>query len=174
MNIYGEQLLDALKSTGFKITVRPHPQSFTAEKERIESLMAAYPDFDWNRDNDNLAVLNKNDILITDFSGIIFEWSLLFGKPLIFTSTKFNPDTFDAAWAKDELWSFNAAKRVGTELKAEQLQDLKSVILSSFSDTEKRGNRKTVHEECWAEVGNGAKNFADYMVAKQKELLEIH
>ena len=174
LNIYGEQLLDALKATGFKVTVRPHPQSFTAEKERIESLMTAYPDFEWNRDNDNLAVLNRNDILITDFSGIIFEWALLFGKPLIFASTKFNPDTFDAAWVKEDLWSFGAAKRIGTELKTEQLQDLKSVILSSFNDTEKSSNIKLVQEECWAQAGKGAQNIADYMVAKQKELLEIH
>ena len=174
LNIYGEQLLDALKATGFKVTVRPHPQSFTAEKERIESLMTAYPDFEWNRDNDNLAVLNRNDILITDFSGIIFEWALLFGKPLIFASTKFNPDTFDAAWVKEDLWSFGAAKRIGTELKTEQLSDLKSVILDSFNDTEKSSNIKLVQEECWAQAGKGAQNIADYMVAKQKELLEIH
>ena len=34
---YGEQLIDALVSTGYKVIIRPHPQSFSSEKEMIDS-----------------------------------------------------------------------------------------------------------------------------------------
>ena len=48
---YGERLIDALVSTGYKVIVRPHPQSFTTEKEIIDRLTAKYNDpskVEWN------------------------------------------------------------------------------------------------------------------------------
>ncbi len=170
LNIYGEKLLDALKETGFSVVIRPHPQSFSAEKEKIEKLMAKYPCFEWNRDNDNLSVLNRSDILITDFSGIIWDWSLLFDKPLIFAEAEFNTDSFDAAWVRTPLWRFGAAKKIGITLNESQFANLKTVILDSFKDSETMDNRALVKEECWTAVGSAANNVADYLITKQGDL----
>ena len=55
-NRYGEKIFEALKKTGYKIIVRPHPQSMTSEKELIDTLKTKYPDsenLEWNFDNDN-------------------------------------------------------------------------------------------------------------------------
>ena len=43
--------------------------------------MAKYvenPKFSWNRDTDNFEVLRQSDILISDFSGVIFDYALVF------------------------------------------------------------------------------------------------
>ena len=40
---YGGRILEVLLQTGYHIIVRPHPQSFTSEKEMIEKLMQDYP-----------------------------------------------------------------------------------------------------------------------------------
>ena len=63
--------------------MRPHPQSFQSDKEIIDRLMQKYPEsemFLWNRDNDNFSVLQAADILISDFSGVIFDYSLVFDE----------------------------------------------------------------------------------------------
>ena len=47
--------------------------------------MNEYPESDrleWNRDTDNFNVLNRSDILISDFSGVIFDFSLVYDKPV--------------------------------------------------------------------------------------------
>ena len=72
---YGRNFLDALAATGYKIIIRPHPQSFVSDKAVMDELQAAYPDSDqisWNRDSDNFEALRKADIMISDFSSVIF------------------------------------------------------------------------------------------------------
>lgn len=168
LNIFGAELLDSLRETGFKIVVRPHPQSFTAEKEMIENLMVKYSDFEWNRDNDNLSVLNRCDILITDFSGIIFDWSLLFNKPLIYADAKLNTSCYDADWIDEPLWRFSAAEKIGQKLNKNDFSNLKDIILSSFG-VEGNDARELVKNECWQDIGNGAKNIVDFLTASKED-----
>lgn len=169
LNIYGKKLLDALQKTEFKIIVRPHPQSFTAEKEMIEKFMQEYSGFEWNRDNDNLAVLNRADILVTDFSGIIFDWALLFNKPLIYADAKFKTDSFDADWVEDELWRFSAAQRIGIKLKESDFEKLKEIILNSFNDKEMFSQREKVKDECWQHRGTSAAKIVDFITDKRRK-----
>ena len=117
--VYGGDIIKALLETGYHIIVRPHPQSYTAEKERIESLMAQFPEneqLEWNRDNDNFEVLRRSDIMISDFSGVIFDFTLVFDKPIIYADTHFDKAPYDASWLEDEPWTFGILPELGPQL----------------------------------------------------------
>lgn len=99
--VYGSRILEVLLKTGYHVIVRPHPQSFTSEKNMIEKLMEEYPEqekLEWNRDTDNFEVLRRSDILISDFSGVVFEFALIYDKPVIYTNPDFDLDPYDAWW----------------------------------------------------------------------------
>ena len=84
---YGAKMIDTLLATGYRIIIRPHPQSFTSEKDMLNALMQQYPDSEhltWNRDNDNFDVLRSADLLISDFSGVTFDFALIYDKPIIY------------------------------------------------------------------------------------------
>uniref|UniRef100_UPI00298DAB27 CDP-glycerol glycerophosphotransferase family protein n=1 Tax=Treponema sp. TaxID=166 RepID=UPI00298DAB27 len=89
---FGDKLLDELSKTDFKIIVRPHPQSLTSEKELLDSLTKKFEGkkISWNFDNDNFDVLNESDIMITDFSDIILDYTFIFNKPVIYADTNFD------------------------------------------------------------------------------------
>ena len=53
--------------TGCKIVIRPYPQSITSEKEKLDGLREKYPQIEWNSNNDNFDILNRSDLLISDF-----------------------------------------------------------------------------------------------------------
>ena len=38
----------------------------------------------WNKDNDNFAILNKADLMISDYSGVIFDFA--FANSIIFVT----------------------------------------------------------------------------------------
>lgn len=165
LNRYGEKLIDALLATGFKIIIRPHPQSYTADKEMMDRLLAKYPDVEWNRDNDNLAVLNRADMLITDFSTIIFDWVLLFDRPCIYAEAEFDISCLDSAWLEDpDTWMFKAIRRIGIKLQESQFPEMRNVILNALRDTSLAAERKAVKEECWYNQGNAAKDAVDYLL----------
>ena len=116
---FGERIIDVLIETGYSIIIRPHPQSFTSEREMLDTLMEKYPNsekLEWNRDNDNFEVLKRADILISDFSGVVFDFSLVHEKPRLFIQIQNLIGAYDAWWLKTPYWTFTALPRIGQEL----------------------------------------------------------
>ncbi len=171
--VYGGKIIDVLLKTGYHIIIRPHPQSFKSETEMIHKLMAEYPDSDrleWNRDTDNFEVLRRSDILISDFSGVIFDFSLIYGKPIIYTNPKFDTSLYDAWWLEDPLWTVSALPRLGRELTEDNMESLAELIDSCLTDSVYAKGRESVKAETWEHFGEGAVRTADYLEAKYEEL----
>ena len=170
---YGGEIIRALLSTGYHLIVRPHPQSFTSEKELMEGLMREFPDspqLEWNRDNDNFDVLRRSDILISDFSGVIFDYSLVFGRPVIYADTSFDRDPYDACWIDEELWTFTTLPKIGKKLSQEMFPEMKSLIDGMLNDPQYREAIETARKETWEHVGESASLTADYMIRKRESL----
>ena len=172
-SIYGGKIIDTLLKTGYHVIVRPHPQSFASEKELMDKLMAQYPEseqLEWNRDTDNFNVLRRADILISDFSGVIFDFSLVYDKPVIYTDPNFDVGVYDAWWLDKPLWTASALPRIGRQLTEENMDNLKELIDSCLEDNRYAQGRKEVKAETWAWCGEGAKRTADYLLEKYQQL----
>lgn len=166
---YGSEFIKDLLATGYHIIVRPHPQSFTSEKELMDKLMTEFPENDqleWNRDSDNFDALNRSDILISDFSGVIFDFSLVFDKPVICADTEFDASPYDAWWLKRLPWGLSVIPRLGAKLTKENRADLKKMIDDCLEDESFTESRHQVRDEAWAYQGEGATRMADYLENK--------
>ncbi|MCQ2247906.1 MAG: CDP-glycerol glycerophosphotransferase family protein [Treponema sp.] len=168
---FGEKFLDCLTRTEYEIVVRPHPQSKTAEKELLESLEKKYPDIKWNYDNDNFDILNRADIMITDFSGVIFDYSLVFDKPVIYADTSFDSGPYDADWLDEPMWEFRILSKIGIQLKEDDFGRIGEIIGDAISSENLKASRREVRDEAWQNRGNAAASVVDYLVGKQKELV---
>lgn len=171
---FGEKLIDALIDTGYKVIVRPHPQSLITEKDMMDRLMSEYSDESkviWNRDNDNFEVLRQADILISDFSGIIFDFTLVFDKPLIYTDTKYDIGPYDAYWIKETPWTFRILPELGLELNEENVDEIKKLIDKCIEDPSFAKGRDKARAETWAHMGEGTKRTVDFIMEKYDEVL---
>lgn len=168
LNKYGSKAIDALLSTGYKIVVRPHPQSKTSEKDMLDNLMKKYPDLEWNFDNDNFDILNRADLLISDFSGVIFDFALVFGKPIIYADTSFDKGPYDAWWLDEEMWKFKVLPELGEQLKETDLDNIKPLIDECLNSISIKENIEKVKAECWKCRGESAKNIVDYMISRRE------
>lgn len=170
---YGEKIIEILLETGYHIIIRPHPQSFTSEKELLDRLMQKYPESDrieWNRDNDNFGVLKRADILISDFSGVIFDFSLVYDKPVIYADTEFDKSPYDAWWLETPYWTFTALPRIGQKLTVDNMDTLKEMIDTCLMDPKYAEGRQEVRSETWEYKGEGAKRVVDFCLKKYQEL----
>jgi len=170
---FGGKIIDELIKTGYHVIIRPHPQSFTSEKEMIDELMAKYPDSDsleWNRDNDNFDVLNRADILISDYSGVVFDFSLVYDKPIIYADTEFDKSPYDAWWLDTPYWTMTALPLLGEKLTAESLENIKSIIDECIANPEYAKKRLDVRNQTWVHRGEGTKRTVDYLEKKLAEL----
>lgn len=169
---YGEKILLALEKTNFKIVVRPHPQTIVSEQNILKPLQDKFSNIEWNTDNDNFDVLNKADILITDFSGIIFDYSLVFDKPLIYADTSFDTLPYDADWLKEKMWSLRAVERLGIQLKESDFDKIESVINEALKSENLQNARNEIRNECWEKIGESAVNTTNWLIEKHKQLTE--
>ena len=172
-NRYGTKVIDALLETGYHIVIRPHPQSFTSEKDLLDQLMSQYPDseqLEWNSDNDNFDVLNRSDILISDFSGVIFDFSLVFDKPILYTDTEYDKAPYDACWLEDEMWTFKTLHKIGQKLTEENIPNIKELIDSCLHESKFTQAREEARNETWQHIDEATVRTVDYLIAKHKEL----
>ena len=170
---YGRRMIDALLATGYHIIIRPHPQSFASEKETMDQLMTVFPDQDrleWNRDADNFDTLRRSDILISDFSGIVFDYTLIHDKPVLYADTSFDSAIYDACWLEEPLWTFQALPRLGMQITEEDLPRMKELIDSCIADPKFAAAREEIRNETWAHRGESAALIADYLTEKLDEL----
>ena len=167
---FGDKLLTSLEETGYEIIVRPHPQSLSSEKEMIERLKEKHNNIEWNSDNDNFNVLNKADVLITDFSGIIFDYSLVFDKPIIYTDTSFDPIIYDQDWLDEEYWSLRILPELGLKLTEENFNKVGELIKEAVNSEKLKKGREKIGAICYQNRGNSAKAIVDYIVNKDDDL----
>lgn len=172
LNKYGSKIIDEIINTGYNIIVRPHPQSFISEKELIDNLINKYPNIEWNKDSDNFNVLNKSDIIISDFSGVIFDFSLVFDKPVIYADTSFDYSPYDAYWLNEPLWTFNILPQIGEELNNTNINNIKSLIDNCLSSNRYKEGRIKARQETYQNEGKAAITTVDYLINKHKELEE--
>ena len=170
---FGSELIKQLLKTGYHIIIRPHPQSYSSEKDMLDRLMSEFPNsktIEWNSDNNNFDVLSRSDIMISDFSGVIFDYSLVFDKPVIYTETDFNKDPYDAVWIDNDIWAISVLPKIGEKLEPENMQNLKEIIDSCLNDEKYQDGRDEARKEAWNYIGEGTVRVADYLMEKLEEI----
>ena len=168
LNRYGGVIIEALLKTRYHIIIRPHPQTMVSEKAMVDKLMEQYPAgerLEWNSDNDNFGVLARSDIMISDFSSIIFDYSLIFDRPIIYADTSYDNSALDCWWMEETMWTFKTLPRIGKELLKEDFPHLDHIIESCLNDPVKKEARRQARKETWAYPGEAAVRCVDYLAS---------
>jgi hypothetical protein len=168
---FGSRLLDPLVKTGWRIIVRPHPQSKKSEASVLESLAERYrasENLEWDYERENIYSLKKADIMISDFSGIIYDYVFLCDKPVMYVKQQFDIRPYDADDLGDnavhELWQFKTLERIGIELKEEFFEHIGDSIKNTSDNLLLQDARRKARESAWQYPGEAGKRTADFML----------
>lgn len=175
---YGDKLIEKLANTKFITIVRPHPQSLVSEKKLIEKLQekfAKYENIKWDLSNDNLQAMASADILITDFSSIIYEFLFLFNKPCIYSLSSYNREIYDLSdLDSGKTYRDSILEKLGKELTLDNIDNVEEMINSLVGKNEFSKNNQEIKNEIWQEQSKGASNVVDFLIKKQKEISDCH
>lgn len=175
LSLYGEKLLDPLVATGWNIILRPHPQSRISEAEMLSKLEEKYknvPNLTWDSNRDNFYSLKKADLMITDFSGIIWDYTFLCDKPVMYANAEMELGPYDAYDMDHEIWQFSTVKKIGIKIEEKDFANIKDVIEKASDSPELAAARKKARDEAWMYVGEAGKRTADYMIKVMEETKE--
>ena len=170
---FGMELIGQLSKTQYNIIVRPHPQSLISEKELIIKLQKQFQNYEniqWDFSNNNLEVMAISDILITDFSGIIFDFLFLFNKPCIYSLSSFNKEMFDMSELSCKTYWEENIHNMGVELTIDNIKNIEEIITLLINNPSVTDKILQIKNEIWQKQGEASKNVVDFLIQKQLEL----
>ena len=166
LKMYGERLLDPLAKTGWRIIVRPNPQSLIVEKPMLEKLIERYknnPNIEWDYNHENIISLSKADVMISDFSGIIYDYVFLFDRPVLLSLRGFDLRPYDAHCLKQEPFYLQALRKIGLEFDESNLDSIKDIILGLSENTGLKNNRREIKKLMWQYQGESGERIVDFL-----------
>jgi hypothetical protein len=167
LKVFGAKLLDPLGKTGWHIIVRPHPQSAISEKLMLEALEEKYrdnPNIEWDYNHENIYALARSDVMISDFSGIIYDYIFLFDRPVLINTQDLDLRRLDAHCLKEESSYLQILKKLGMELDGSCLDSIKDAISNLLQDTELKKNRQEAKKVMWQYPCESGKRIVDFMM----------
>ena len=121
----------ALAESGYHVIIRPHPQSYISEEKLLNNLVKELedlPNVEWDKSTNNLKSMSRADILVSNLSGIIFDFALILQKPVITVIHQYDFSGQDANDLEHKLWETTILDHVGHVVHENNIADLGSII----------------------------------------------
>ena len=168
---YGEQLITPLVETGWNIIIRPHPQSKASEADMLKKLEEKYKSAAnavWDYNPENINSLSEADIMISDFSSVIFDYCFLFDKPFLYCNNEFDHRPYDSSDLKEIPWKFSVLKEIGVELNADGFSRIKEIITDACKSKALKENRAKAKDTAWQNRGHAGEAVYEFLMEKLK------
>lgn len=170
---FGMRLIEAVLSAGHLLIIRPHPQSLISESLLIEDLRARTEGMEavrWDIGTPNVHAMSQSDVMISDFSGIIFDYLCLYEKPVLIIDFDFDHAGYDSADI-GELWEFGIFGEIGKRVREEDFGRLGEIIAKL---TDGGGNQEAisrVRELLWTHARESGVQSARAILGLREKVL---
>lgn len=167
-----DNLLDSLFSGSYAITVRPHPEFIKRFPNKMKDFQERYRD----RLNENFAIetdfssnstIFMSDLLITDWSGIAYEFSFCTLKPSLFIDTPMKVLNPDYVKYKNQPTDIIWRNMVGKSIQPNQADRVLQVVQELLSEKERYHDRiKELRSTSIFNIGESGKVGAKYILSE--------
>ena len=165
-----EPILNQLLGKGYHVTLRPHPQYVRHFGDRLLAIKEKYADCsDFTLQDDfssNSTVFNA-DVMLTDWSGIAYEYSFTTLKPTLYINTPMKVMNPDYEELGIEPFDITVRDEVGISVDVDKLDTLHDVVERLLHDTEySKDAMIAVRDKYLFNIGGSGKAGADYIIKK--------
>ncbi len=180
LNKYGLDLLLPLAKSPYHIIIRPHPQSYISpsERENIQHLQEVLKDYSnvvWDKDTPNIHAFAKADMMISDFSSVIFDFVCLQGKPVLTIDNDMDLSGYDMAdIERDCIWTFKVLDRIGKRISKEHFSQIQEICKEIFNSCNPKGTQQGSLNTNIANTQEDTNKQLKQCLQETKELLWQH
>lgn len=175
---YGLELLEPLAQSGFQVIIRPHPQSLIGELEskniaHLQDTLKSYDNISWDIGTPNVFAFAKADVMISDFSSVIFDFICLEGKPVLTLDFNFDPAGYDLADIDMQaFYTFSVLKKIGKKLKKSDFYKISEIIVNVLDSNTTKEIQKC-KDELWSYPHKSGAQAVSELLRIERELLEF-
>jgi hypothetical protein len=170
---FGARVLIPLLEKQWNVIVRPHPQSYISEREMLDCLreeLKQYPNLQWDSNKDGIRSMARANAMVSDLSGIVFDFAFLFEKPVITLKFDLNTLGLEAAELSWDPWELTTLDTVGRRMAESELNALPKIIEQEFGRTDRTRMIRRLRDESVANFACAAKHVADELLRIRDEV----
>ena len=128
---FGIAPLKKLLEADYHVILRPHPQMYVSQKElmdKLEKELSIYSNLEIDRKPSGEDSMGKSDVMISDISGIIFDFFFIYEKPIIVIEDVIEKGGLEAEDVNNEIWESTILDQVATPISHHNIDTLPSVV----------------------------------------------
>ncbi|MBN2656835.1 MAG: CDP-glycerol glycerophosphotransferase family protein [Spirochaetales bacterium] len=172
LNRFGVDFFKSLLSDDYKVIFRPHPQSFVSFPELVKEVMDEF------KDNENFALddrpsgsqsMGESSLMISDLSGVIYDYLFLYEKPVILMDTDLNRDGMEAWDLDHEMWDKTLCRAAGKTISEDDIPHLPSIV-RDFLHNPRKGEIEKIRREALYNFGHAGETAAAQLLDIAEEL----
>lgn len=169
-------MLDNILDKGYRVIVRPHPQYVRHFTSKIDKLIEHYSDkigenFVVEKDFSSNVTVYTADLLVTDWSGIAFEYSFATLKPTLFVDTPMkimNPE-----YTKIDIVPFDIEARnlIGKSISPDNMACFEGLVKDLLENHKKyEKDIEQIRNERLYNIGHSGEAGGKYIIERLKEI----
>lgn len=171
LNRFGLELIEKLlESKDYHVLLRPHPQSYVSYPDvvnDIEMNYSANKDFEIDKNASGDESLHRADIMISDISGVAFDFSFIHDKPVVFFDVPFSGKGMDASNLSHTAWDMDVRDQMGALIDENDIHRVGDIINKILNDS-KGSKLNSLKESSIYNFGQAGPKAADQIL----EILE--
>lgn len=143
----GEEIVDLLVSEGYKVTLRPHPQTIKFTSEKIDNILSKHKNNPFFIYENNVATqesLHDSDIMISDWSGAALDYAFGLDKPVIFIDVPRKINNKNYLDIELEPFEVSIRSEIGSIIAPECMSDLPMLIKKHHKKQNKHKDVSTI------------------------------
>ncbi len=166
LEICGIELLEILLNSNFRVLLRPHFKILKESKELINTLKEKFsnnPNFILEKSVIPSEQFHNSICLISDWSGISFEYAFTFERPVVFIDVPkkiLNKNSEEISYEPIEI---SKREKIGYVINLKNLETIPSIIECMNEDISKNDSIRHVRDEIVYNLGNSAKIGGNYI-----------
>jgi YidC/Oxa1 family membrane protein insertase len=168
-NVCGMELIEVLLKEGYEVVARPHPMTNIHEPhimENINKKYCDYPNYSYESDISLYESLFNSDVLITDWSGLFYEYAFGTERPVLFLDVPQKIVNKRYREVGIEPIDIGLRKEIGEVLHPNHLSEIPGVIDQLICEKEKyRDGIIKARDKYIYNLGNSSKVGAEYIIA---------
>ncbi len=121
-----------LNNSNYDVIFRPHPQSYVSFPEiigEIEKEFENEPRLSIDRQPLGTESMAKADLMISDLSGVFWDFAFLYSKPVLLLKTEFDTiEGFEGSELNYEMWEMRERSKLGKIFDENDITNINNIV----------------------------------------------
>lgn len=170
-----DELLSNILGKEYNIIVRPHPEYLKRYEKKMLDIVDKYKKYNeeqlkFELDFSSTESIYSADIIITDWSGIAYEFSFITKKPALFINTKPKINNPEYQKISVEPLEISLRERIGKSINPEQIHNVVATIeYLQANGCKYKEDIENIFHETISNFGSSGEISANYIIERMKK-----